>query len=58
MYYALCNGEELPACESCKRFVDNNPEAAKDSYQTWQKPMIVEHDCADWQPRVLAPRFP
>lgn len=51
-WYALCQGEGLRQCGSCRRNADNQPLDMIGEHQSWIKPVVQDgargHVCGDW----------
>lgn len=47
-WFALCEGEGLKLCETCKRLADKWPEDAKDRFQSRVAPVVDGERCAHW----------
>lgn len=51
-WYALCEGQGLRQCSSCRRNADNQPLDSIGEHQSWCRPHIVEGTsgsvCGDW----------
>lgn len=57
LYYALCDGAEIRLCNTCRRHVDHNPEAAKDPHQPFTAPQTSGERCMVWLGKP-APNLP
>lgn len=44
-WFALCNGNAMPACDLCRRHVSNNVIAAKEAQQAFTSPDLVGTHC-------------
>lgn len=47
-WYALCEGKGLRVCDSCRRNVVENPDAAKNPNQAFITPVTSGDRCGDW----------
>lgn len=60
-WYALCNGHDLPACNTCRRLADLYPTAREHNQQAWITPDFTATHCNSYIERpdyLVAPTPP
>lgn len=57
-WYALCHGAGLKICDSCRRHVHHNPQAAQAPHQAFVATPTSSSRCPRWMamPAASAPR--